>query len=109
MKKNISCPKCNSRMKEVKVKIQDADSPVISYQCPKCDYFDFEEKSMTKAIGEIKLKEQPLQIRQKIIKLSHDRLGLYINRDVARCLDLRSGQEIYISVPDKKHFVVGLH
>lgn len=44
-------------MKEVKVKIQDADSPVTGYQCAECGYFYFEEKTKTKAIDEVKLKE----------------------------------------------------
>ena len=70
-------------MKEIKVKIQDADRPVTSYQCAKCGYFDFEEKSINEAINEIKTKESTLAIKQKIIKLSHDRLGMYINRDIA--------------------------
>ena len=104
----MKCPKCNSNMKEVKVKIQDADSPVTSYQCGKCGYFDFEEKSINRAIDEIKTKEAPLKIRQKIIKLSHDRLGMYINRDVARSLNLKGGEEVYVSVPDKKHLVVNV-
>lgn len=104
----MKCPKCNIQMKEVKVMVQDADSPVISYQCGKCGYFDFEEKSINKAINEIKLKESPLKIKQKIIKLSHDRLGMYINRDVARSLNLKGGEEVYVSVPDKKHLVVNI-
>ena len=104
----MKCPKCNSKMKELKVKIQDADSPVTSYQCGKCGYFDFEEKSMSKAIVEIKAKEAPLKIKQKIIKLSHDRLGMYINRDVARSLNLKGGEEVYVSVPDKNHLVVNV-
>lgn len=102
----MECPKCNSKMKEVKVIIQDAKSPVTSYQCGKCGYFDFEEKSMNKAIGEIKAKEAPLKIKQKIIKLSHDRLGMYINRDVARSLNLKGGEEVYVSVPDKNRLIV---
>ena len=102
----MQCKKCNTKMKEVKVTIQDADSPVTSYQCGECDYFDFEEKSMNRAIGEIKAKEAPLKIKQKIIKLSHDRLGMYINRDVARSLNLKGGEEVLVSVPDKKHIVV---
>jgi|TARA_B100001971_G_C18226504_1_gene560840 predicted nucleic-acid-binding Zn-ribbon protein len=102
----MQCPKCNAKMNEVKVKIQDADSPVTSYQCGKCGYFDFEEKSINKAISEIKVKEAPLKIKQKIIKLSHDRLGMYINRDIARSLNLKGGEEVYVSVPDKKHLVV---
>ncbi len=56
--KNMKCQECNNLMKEVKVKIQDADSDVISYQCDKCGNFDFEETSMKKAITEIKVKEE---------------------------------------------------
>ena len=104
----MKCPKCNAQMKEVKVKIQDADSPVTSYQCGKCGYFDFEDKSMNKAIDEIKSKESTLKIKQKIIKLSHDRLGMYINRDVARSLNLKGGEEVYVSVPDKNHLIVNV-
>lgn len=104
----MECPKCSGKMKEVKVKIQDADSPVTSYQCAKCGYFDFEEKSMNKAINEITHKEAPLTIKQKIIKLSHDRLGMYINRDVARSLNLKGGEEVYVSMPDKKHLIVNI-
>ena len=102
----MECPKCKSRLKTIKVRIQDADSPVTSYQCHKCGYFDFEDRSIKKAIKEIKSKEAPLKIKQKVIKLSHERLGIYINRDVARSLNLRGGEQIYVSVPDKKHFVV---
>jgi hypothetical protein len=104
----LTCPKCNTTMKEVKVKIQDADSPVTSYQCASCGYFNFEEQSINNAIHEIKDKETPLQIKQKIIKLSQDRLGMYINRDVARSLNLKGGEDIYVSIPDKKHLVVSL-
>ena len=102
----MKCSKCDVKMREVKVKIQDANSPVISYQCGECGYFDFEEKSINKAINEIKAKEATLKIKQKIIKLSHDRLGMYINRDVARSLNLKGGEEVYVSVPDKKHLVI---
>ena len=104
----LACPKCSAQLKEIKVKIQDADSLVTSYQCGECGYFDFEGKSMEKAITEIKAKEAPLKIKQKIIKLSHDRLGMYINRDVARSLNLRGGEEVYVSVPDKSHLVVNV-
>jgi len=102
----MNCPKCSARMRKIKVKIQDAESPVTSYQCGKCGYFDFEKKSINKAISEIKAKESPLKIRQKIIKLSHDRLGMYLNRDVVRSLGLKGGEEVYVSVPDKKHILV---
>ena len=106
--KTIKCPNCSSIMKEIKVKIQDADSLVNSYQCGKCGYFDFEDTSINKAINEIKLKETTLKIKQKVIKLSKDRIGMYFNRDVARSVDLKAGKEIYVSVPDKKHIVLKL-
>jgi len=51
------CPKCNEKIKKVKVKIQDADIPVTSYQCSKCGYFDFEKNSIDSAINNIKSKE----------------------------------------------------
>ncbi|MBW2990606.1 hypothetical protein KY348_02785 [Candidatus Woesearchaeota archaeon] len=108
-KQEKTCPKCASEMKTVKVKIQDASRPVTSYQCSKCGYFDFEDKSIKKAIAEIKAKEEALQIKQKIIKLSHDRLGMYINRDIARSLNLTGGEEVFVSVPDKKHMVVSIN
>ncbi len=104
----MKCPKCNSGMREAKVKIQDAKSPVISHQCQKCGYFDFEEKSISKAIREIRIKEAPLSIKQKIIKLSHGRLGMYLSRDVARSLNLRGGEEVYVCIPDKKHLLVSI-
>ena len=104
----MKCPECNEKMGKVSVRIQDADSPVTSYQCKNCGHFDFEESSMNKAILEIKSKEAPLKIKQKIIKLSHDRLGMYISRDVARSLNLKGGEEVYVSVPDKKHLVVDI-
>lgn len=109
MKRNLECPKCNANMKEIRVKIQDAESPAISYQCGKCGYFDFEQQSIKKIIGEIKVKEAPLTIKQRIIKLSHGRLGMYINKDIARSLKLKGGEAVYVSVPDKHHLLVNVN
>jgi DNA-directed RNA polymerase subunit M/transcription elongation factor TFIIS len=75
----MTCPKCNSELKKVEVDIEDAKTPVISYQCDKCDYYSFEPESTIKIINEIKQKEPSLKIKQKIIKLSQDRLGMYFN------------------------------
>ena len=105
---NTNCPKCGNKMKKIPVRIEDANSPVVSYQCGKCGYFDFEKKSIKNAIAEIKTKETALTIKQKVIKLSQSRLGMYLNRDVARSLNLKGGEDIYISVPDKKHIVVNI-
>ncbi len=104
----MKCPKCEHQMKKVKVKIQDAKSPVTSHQCSECGYFDFEEKSINKALEEIRIKEAPLTIKQKVIKLSQGRLGMYFNKDVVRSLNLKSGEDIYVSVPDKKHIILNV-
>ena len=104
----MKCPECNNELKRINVKIQDVDSPVTSYQCLKCGYFNFEKSSINKAINEIKEKEAPLKIKQKIIKLSHNRLGMYLNQDIVRSLGLKGGEEIDVSVPNKKKIVIGL-
>jgi antitoxin component of MazEF toxin-antitoxin module len=31
---------------------------------------------------------------------------MYINRDVARSLELKAGDDVYVSVPDKGHIVI---
>jgi antitoxin component of MazEF toxin-antitoxin module len=45
-------------------------------------------------------------MKQKIVKLSGDRLGMYFNKHVVNSLDMKKGEDIYISVPDKKHIVI---
>ena len=84
-----------------------ARNKALSYQCPKCDYFEFDSESSSKVLEE--LKETPLKIKQKIIKLSQDRLGIYFNNNVVRSLGLKKGEEIYLSVPDKKHIVLEIN
>ncbi|MBI4980557.1 zf-TFIIB domain-containing protein [Candidatus Woesearchaeota archaeon] len=98
------CPNCNASLNKVEVKVHGAQNKAISYQCPKCDYFEFEQNSSQKVIEE--LRETPLKIRQNIIKLSQDRLGIYFNQNVVRSLSLKNGEEIYLSVPDKRHIVL---
>lgn len=44
-------------------------------------------------------------MKQKIVKLSQDRLGIYLNAHVVRGLKLRKGRDIYVSVPDEKHII----
>ena len=104
----MECPKCKNKLAKIKVSIQDAESPVISYQCSECGYFDFEKNSIHRALKQIRIKETPLMIKQKVIKLSQGRLGMYFNRDISRSLNLKSGEEIYVSVPDKKHIILNL-
>ena len=88
------------------VKVQGAENKAISYQCPNCDYFEFEPISSKKVIEE--LRETPLKIKQKIVKISQDRLGVYFNNNIIRSLDLKKGEDVYVSVPDKKHIILEL-
>ena len=83
-----------------------ANSKVLSYQCPKCHYFEFEPESSKKVIEE--LRETPLKIKQNIIKLSQDRLGIYFNANIIRSLGLKKGEEVLVSVPDKGHILLEL-
>ena len=100
----MKCPKCSAELKKVAVKVHGAQSKATSYQCTKCDYFEFETSSAKKVIEE--LKDTPLKIKQKIVKLSGERLGIYLNSHIVRSLGLKKGEDIYLSVPDKKHVVL---
>jgi len=107
-KKFLTCPKCNSDLKKVEVEIEDAKTTAISYQCSKCDYYSFEPQSTMKIIKELKEKETPLKIKQKIIKLSQDRLGMYFSKDIIKSLNLQSGKEVFVSVPNKNKIVLDI-
>ena len=102
----MRCPKCSSSLRKVEVSVEGAEQKAISYQCTKCDYVDFEEKSAAKVVKELKSKETPLKIRQRIIRLSQDRLGMYFNKHVVESLDLKAGEEVQVSVPDKDHIIL---
>ena len=102
----MKCPECDSNLRKVDVKIWGAENKAISYQCTKCDYFEFEPESSRKVVEE--LRETPLKIKQKVVKLSQDRLGIYFNNNVVRSLGIKKGEEIYVSVPDKKRIVLEL-
>ncbi|MBS3137768.1 zf-TFIIB domain-containing protein [Candidatus Woesearchaeota archaeon] len=102
----MKCPECNTNMKKVEVKVHGAQSKVVSYQCENCDSFEFEPQSSLKVVQE--LRESPLKIKQKVIKLSQDRLGIYFNNNIIRSLNLKSGSDISVSVPDKRHIILEL-
>ena len=102
----MMCPKCNSALRKVKVMVHGAKSKAVSYQCPNCDYFEFEQDSSKKVLAE--LRESPLKIKQAIIKLSQDRLGIYFNSHIVRSLQLKKGESVYVSVPDEKHILLEL-
>jgi len=102
----MKCPQCNALLEKRDVCVAGARNKAQSYQCPKCDYFEFEQESSKKVLAE--LRNTPLKIKQKIVKLSKDRLGLYFNSHIIRSLNITKGDEIYVSVPDKKHIVMEL-
>jgi len=84
------------------VKVAGASGTAVSWQCGGCDYFTFEKASSSKVLAEL----SPLKIKQKIIGLSQDRLGIYLNTHVVRSLGLKKGGSVYVSVPDEKHIVL---
>ncbi|MBI4155459.1 hypothetical protein HY498_05240 [Candidatus Woesearchaeota archaeon] len=100
----MKCPTCSSELRKTLVKVYGAENQVISYQCIKCDYFEFEKDSSKKVIEE--LRESPLKLKQKIIKLSHNRLGMYFNKNIIESIGLKKGENLLISVPDKKHILI---
>ncbi len=104
----MKCPRCESNLRKVRVAVEGAKQRAITYQCSNidCIYVDFEEESSKRIVAELKAKETPLKIKQKIVKLSKDRVGTYFNSNIVRSLDLKAGEDIYISVPDKKHIVI---
>jgi len=100
----MKCPECGSELKKAEVNVYGAAHKVVSYQCPNCNYFEFEPISSRKVLDE--LRTGPLKIRQRIVKLSGERLGIYFNNNVVDSLDLKKGEELFLSVPDKKHIVL---
>jgi hypothetical protein len=102
----MKCPNCKTDLKRAEVAVAGAKSKALSYQCPNCDHFEFETLSSQKVISE--LRESPLKIRQKVIGLSQDRLGVYLNKSVVDSLKINKGDELLVSVPDKKHIVLEL-
>tara|TARA_Y100000310_G_scaffold268673_1_gene281383 strand:- start:4149 stop:4469 length:321 start_codon:yes stop_codon:yes gene_type:complete len=104
--KKSNCPNCNLKLRKVSVKVAGAKSKAVSFQCKKCDYFEFEQDSSQQVLEE--LRDPPLKIQQRIVKLSHNRLGIYFNKNIINSLGLTNGEEILVSVPDKKHIVLKL-
>ncbi|MGV8162251.1 MAG: hypothetical protein ACP5N2_02865 [Candidatus Nanoarchaeia archaeon] len=102
----MKCPNCKSELRKVFVTISGVKNKAISNQCPNCDYYEFENESSKKVVEEL---HSVLKIKQKIVKLSQDRLGMYINKDIARSLELKGGEEILVSLPDKKHILIEIN
>lgn len=104
----MDCPNCGKRMKAANVSVEGADTKVKSYQCASCDYIEFDEGTSKEVVAELKAKESPLQMEQTIVKLSHDRLGLYLNKHIVKSLHLKAGEQVQVSVPSKNRIVIRL-
>jgi hypothetical protein len=102
----MKCTKCNLALRRAAVSVHGARNKALSFQCTECDYFEFETVSSGKVVEEFM--ETPLKLKQKIAKLSLDGLGIYFNKNVVRSLDIKRGEKIYVSVPEKKHIVLEL-
>lgn len=102
----MKCPKCNSNLRKVMVRIEGAKTRIGSNQCPKCEYFNFDKKNQDKILEE--LRQEHLKIKQKVIKLSSNRLGIYFNKHIINSLNIKAGEEISVTVPDKKHILLTL-
>jgi len=100
----MKCAQCDAELRKVTVVVHGATQKAVSYQCTNCNYFEFEPQSSQKVLAE--LRETPLKMKQKIVKLSGERLGIYFNNNVVNSLQLKKGEEIFVSVPDKKHIVL---
>ena len=94
----MKCLECGKELKRIAVSVDGAKKKAISYQCQSCDYFTFDQKSAREVVDE--LRETPLKIKQKVVKLSKDRLGMYLNSNIVRSLNIKKGEEVYVSVPD---------
>ena len=102
----MKCQKCSTKLRKVLVNVEEAERKILSFQCPKCDYFKFDDRSAKEVIKELQVKEAALRIKQKITKLSQDRLGIYLNKHIVESLNLKAGEEIYLSVPDYSHIIL---
>jgi len=102
--KQMDCTECGGKLRKVNVTVEGTRKKAVSYQCGSCDFFMFEKASAESVLKD--LRETPLKIRQRIIKLSKDRLGMYLNTNVVRSLNIQKGEEVYVSVPDSRHIVI---
>lgn len=49
----IKCLNCRSEMQKIEVSIDEVTQKVISFQCSRCDYVEFEQESVNRAILEL--------------------------------------------------------
>lgn len=99
----MQCSTCAKEMKRVLVEIDGAQTKAVTWQCVACDRMSVEPTSARRVLDEL---ASPLRIKQRIVKISQGRLGLYLGKDVVRSLGLKGGETIEMSVPSKKRIVI---
>jgi hypothetical protein len=100
------CPRCGGQLEQVAVSVWGAKSKALSRQCEKCGYFDFDQVTGQKVLEE--LRQNPLRIKQSVVGISGNRLGIYLNKHIVESLKIKKGDIISVTVPDKKHILIAL-
>ena len=90
----MKCADCKKEMEKRDIELDSSLKVVLNY-CKKCQKV---------VMGE----EPPLKIKQNLIKLSKDHIGMYFNQNIVRSLGLKPGSSVLISVPDKKKIIIEL-
>lgn len=107
----MKCKKCGGSLERFAIDVEDSDLGSEGSECKKCGELFFDEKKGEAVVKDLKRKElfnelPALSIRQKIIKLSKDRIGFYFSKDLARCAELKAGEPIEVSLLDKKRILI---
>jgi hypothetical protein len=105
MKKTKICPECKKKMRQIRVEVEGAETSAIGYRCDNCNNLEFDKKTGMNVVKELEEKEV-LSIQQKLVNLSHGRIGTYFNKNIIRSLNLKAGMDIHVTVPDRKHMVI---
>ncbi len=102
------CKKCGHEYKKIWVAVEGAKNKTLTYQCNNCGYFEFDKKSSLRVERELRKEEHALKIKHKLIRLSHNRLGMYFNKHIIDSLRLKAGKDVYVTVPSKKKLEINL-
>lgn len=107
----MKCKKCGGTLERFALEVEDSDLPSEGFECRKCGELFFDERKSKEVVEDLKRKEllnelPALSIKQKVIKLSKNRLGFYFNKDIARCAKLKAGEPIEVRLLNKKKILL---
>ena len=49
----MKCEHCNATLRHIEIAVQGTRQKAWSYQCPQCDYFEFETNSVQNVVQEL--------------------------------------------------------